>query len=214
MTLATRTQTRGEETANSISHGIAFLGAIAATPILIAHAVRQDNTGFIVGSCIFSATMILLYLTSTLYHAMPAGDTKRTLKKVDHSMIFLLIAGTYTPYTLGVIEGAWGWSLFAVVWGIALVGVWLKIVNRMSHPVISSGLYILMGWLIVFAFKPLVEQTTKTGVMWLAAGGMAYTVGVIFYARSSRMKYAHFIWHLFVMTGTACHVLALCHHRG
>jgi len=214
MNPAQRTQSPGEEIANSISHGVAMLGAVVTTPILILHAIRQENTGLVVGSCIFGVTMILLYFTSALYHAMPAGKSKRVLKIIDHSMIFLLIAGTYTPYTLGIIQGAWGWTLFGIVWGLALIGVLLKAANRMSHPFVSSGLYILMGWLIVIAFKPLVEQTTRAGVIWLAAGGLAYTTGVIFYASSARIKYAHFIWHLFVITGTACHVIALCLHRG
>jgi len=214
MNSAKRAQTPGEERANSISHGMAMLGAIAATPVLILHAIRQENTGFVIGSCIFGATMILLYFTSAFYHAMPVGETKRRLKIMDHSMIFLLIAGTYTPYTLGVIQGAWGWTIFGMVWGLALIGVLLKTANRISHPFISSGLYIVMGWLIVIAFKPLVEHTTKAGVLWLTAGGLAYTIGVVFYATSARIKYAHFIWHLFVITGTACHVVALFLHRG
>lgn len=214
MTRTKRIQTPGEEMANAISHGLALVGSVAVTPILILHAARLSNPGFLVGSCIFGVTMMLLYLASTCYHALPAGKAKRTLKVIDHSMIYLLIAGTYTPYTLGVIQGAWGWSLFGVVWMLAAIGIMLKSTNRLNHPFLSSGLYVLMGWLILIALGPLVEQTTRQGIIWLAAGGVAYTAGVIFYAGSSRFKYAHFIWHLMVLAGTACHVTALLLHRG
>jgi len=208
-TAARRVQTREEEIANSLSHGLGLIAALVATPFLIEHAVRRGDMGFIVGASIFAATMVLLYLASTLYHALPIGRAKRVFRVIEHSAIFLLIAGTYTPFTLGVLRGAWGWTLLGLVWGIAVAGVTLKALNRMSHPVLSTGLYLLMGWLIVIAAHPLSERVPASGLLWLVAGGLAYTVGVFFFAFDSRLRYGHFIWHLFVMAGTACHYFAV-----
>lgn len=204
-----REQSRGEEIANSLSHGLGLAAALVATPVLIQHAIRHGDAGFIVGVSIFAATMVLLYLASTLYHALLAGRAKRVFRVIEHSAIFLLIAGTYTPFTLGVLRGAWGWTLFGLVWGLAVAGVTLKALNRMSHPILSTGLYLLMGWLIVIAAHPLSERVPSSGLLWLVAGGLAYTAGVVFFAFDSRLRYGHFIWHLFVMTGTACHYFAV-----
>jgi hemolysin III len=204
-----RDQSREEEIANSISHGIGLVAALVATPFLITHAIRQGDTGFIVGASLFAATMVLLYLTSTLYHALPIGKAKRLLQVIEHSAIFFLIAGTYTPFTLGVLRGAWGWTLFGLVWGLAVVGVLLKAFNRLSHPIVSTGFYLLMGWLILIAINPLYARVPASGLLWLVAGGVAYTTGVAFFAADSRLQYGHFIWHLFVMAGTACHYFAV-----
>lgn len=208
--LPKREQSRGEEIANSISHGIGLAAALSATPWLFLHAARLGDTGYIVGTSLFAATMVLLYLASTLYHALPVGKAKRVFRTIEHSTIFLLIAGTYSPFTLGVLRGAWGWTLLGLVWGLAIAGVALKAFNRMSHPVISSGLYLLMGWLILIAVNPLYARVPTQGLLWLLAGGVAYTVGVAFFAADERVRYAHFIWHLFVMAGTACHYVAVC----
>lgn len=204
-----RAQSREEEIANSLSHGFGLLASLAAAPFLVLHAVRQSDAGFIVGAGIFVATVVLLYLASTLYHALPVGRAKRVFRVIEHSAIFLLIAGTYTPFTLGVLNGAWGWTLLGLVWGIAVAGVTLKALNRLSHPILSTGLYLLMGWLIVIAAHPLSERVPASGLLWLVAGGLAYTLGVIFFALDSRLRYGHFIWHLFVMAGTACHYFAI-----
>lgn len=128
---------------------------------------------------------------------------------VEHAAIFLLIAGTYTPFTLGVLRGAWGWTLLGLDWGLAAVGVALKALSRMSHPMLSTGLYLLMGWLIVIAAEPLSARIPVAGLLWLVAGGLAYTLGVIFFALDARLRYDHFIWHLFIMAGTACHDFAV-----
>jgi len=208
-TASTRKQSRGEEFANSLSHGLGLIAALVATPFLIRHAARQGEVGFIVGASIFAATMVLLYLASTLYHALPAGRAKRVFRVIEHSAIFLLIAGTYTPFTLGVLRGAWGWTLLGLVWSLAAAGVLLKALNRMSHPILSTGLYLLMGWLIVIAAQPLSARVPISGLLWLIAGGLAYTLGVIYFALDSRLRYGHFIWHLFVMAGTACHYFAV-----
>jgi len=204
-----RVQSREEEIANSLSHGFGLIAALAASPFLIMHAVRDGDARFVVGASIFAATMVLLYLASTLYHALQVGRIKRVFRVIEHSAIFLLIAGTYTPFTLGVLHGAWGWMLLGLVWGLAVAGVALKTLNRMSHPVLSTGLYLLMGWLIVIAAQPLSARIPASGLLWLVAGGLAYTLGVIFFALDSRLRYGHFIWHLFVMVGTACHYFAV-----
>lgn len=204
-----RSQSPGEEIANATSHGLGLAAALVATPFLIAQATRQGDAGFIAGASIFAATMVLLYLASTLYHALPGGRAKRVFRVIEHSAIFLLIAGTYTPFTLGVLRGAWGWTLLGLVWGIALAGVALKTLNRLNHPVVTTGLYLLLGWLIVVAAHPLAARVPVPGLLWLIAGGLAYTVGVVFFALDSRLRYGHFVWHLFVMAGTACHYVAV-----
>jgi len=204
-----REQSHAEEIANSVSHGIALVAALAASPLLILHAVRHGDPGYIVGASIFAATMVLLYLASTLYHALPIGRAKRVFRVIEHSAIFLLIAGTYTPFTLGVLRGAWGWTLLGLVWGLAIVGLALKVLDRMSHPIVSTSLYLLMGWLVLIAINPLAARVPTSGLLWLFAGGVAYTAGLVFFAFDSRLRYGHFIWHLFVMAGTACHFCAV-----
>lgn len=198
----------GEELANSVSHGIGLIAAIAAIPFLIRAAVERGTVGGIVGASIFSASMVLVYLTSTLYHAIPGPRAKRVFRVLDHVAIFLLIAGTYTPFTLGVLSGPWGWTLFGLVWTLALAGVVLKSARGMRHPKLSMALYIAMGWLIVIAIRPMWLLMPGWGLFWLAAGGIAYTAGTAFYA-AKRLRYSHLVWHLFVFTGTACHVVAV-----
>jgi hemolysin III len=204
-----RGQSKGEELANSISHGVGLIAAIAGIPFLILHAVRDGEARSIVGVSIFAVTMVLLYLGSTLYHALPPGKAKEVFQIIEHSAIYLLIAGTYTPFTLGVLHGAWGWTLLGLIWSFALAGVLLKILGRMSHPVISTGLYLLMGWLIVIAADPMYARLPAPGIALLVAGGVAYTAGVAFFVTDARLRYGHFVWHLFVMAGTACHYFAV-----
>lgn len=207
--IVSRDQMRGEEVANSVSHAVALLAAVGGTPVLIVHAARHGSAASIVGVSVFSATAILLYLASTLYHALPAGKAKRVFRVLDHSAIFLLIAGTYSPFSLGVLHGAWGWTLFGLVWSLAVIGVVSKTVGRTSHPILSTGLYLLMGWIVVIAVQPMVAKVPLAGLLWLLAGGLFYTAGVAFYATDSRLRYGHFAWHLFVMAGTACHYFAV-----
>ncbi|MBC8469763.1 MAG: hemolysin III family protein [Planctomycetes bacterium] len=203
-----RAQSHREEIANSVSHGVAFLAAVAVSPVLIVSAVQRYSPSAIVGASIFAFTMVLLYITSALYHILPGSKAKRVLRILDHSAIFLLIAGTYTPFTLGVLRGAWGWTLFGLVWGIAVVGVALKSIGGVRYKKLSTLLYLAMGWLIIIAVKPLWLNMPSQGLFWLAAGGVAYTAGVGFYA-AKRIPYAHFVWHLFVIAGTACHFIAV-----
>jgi len=204
-----RDQSLGEEIANSISHGLGLVAALVGIPFLIVHAARQGGAGYIVGASVFSTTVILLYLASTLYHALPAGKAKRVFRVMEHSAIYLLIAGTYTPFTLGVLHGAWGWTLFGVVWGLAAIGVTLKAVEKTSHPILSTALYLLMGCVVVIAIDPFLARVPTAGLIWLIAGGLSYTVGVAFFATDSRLQYGHLIWHLFVIAGTVCHYFAV-----
>ena len=203
-----RSQSVGEEIANSVSHGLTLMVAVASVPFLIASARHQSAASF-VGTLVFATTMVMLYLASTLYHALPKGRAKRLFCKLDHGAIYLFIAGTYTPFALGALSGAWGWSLFGVVWLLAAIGITLKALDRLSHPWLSTGLYLAMGWLVVVAAVPLVERVPLPGVMWLLAGGLAYTVGVIFFVFDSRIRYSHAVWHAFVAIGTACHFVAV-----
>ena len=206
--MSERSQTLGEEIANSISHGAGLAAALVATPFLVSAAARTGGTAEIVGGSVFMATAILLYLTSTLYHALPRNRAKGIFQVLDHGAIFLLIAGTYTPFTLGVLRGAWGWTLFGLVWGLAAAGVTLKAVAKVRYPRLSTAFYLAMGWLVVIALRPLWLAVPLPGLAWLLAGGLAYTAGVVFYA-SDRVRFAHFIWHLFVLGGTACHFVAV-----
>ena len=202
-----RPQTLGEEIANSVSHGVGFLAAVATLPVLVISALG-DGPAAVVGAAIFGTTMALLYLTSAVYHALAPNRAKCVFQIIDHAAIYLLIAGTYTPFTLGVLRGGWGWTLFGLIWGLAIIGIFLKSVRGIRYPRLSTAVYLAMGWLVVIAAKPLLLTVPAWGLFWLAAGGVAYTAGVGFYA-ATRMRYSHLVWHLFVLTGTACHVVAV-----
>ena len=204
-----RHQSLGEEIANSVNHGVGLLSALVVTPFLIVSAVARGDAAFIAGACVFALSMVALYGASMVYHALPRNRAKQVAQQLDHGAIFLLIAGTYTPFTLGVLRGAWGWTLFGLVWALAVTGVALKATNRIRHPHLSTGLYLLMGWLVVIAIKPLMASMPAAGLAWLVMGGVAYTAGVVFFAADARWRYAHFVWHLFVMAGTSCHFVAV-----
>ena len=207
-TFAEREQSLGEEIANSVSHGVGLLAAMAAAPFLIMDAVRRGPAAAVIGASVFAFTVGLLYLVSVLYHALPRNRAKRILQMLDHSAIYLLIAGTYTPFTLGVLRGAWGWSLLGIVWSLALLGVVFKATSGVRHPRFSLGLYLAMGWVILVAIKPLWLLMPTAGLVWLFLGGVAYTAGVPFFA-AKRLRYSHFVWHLFVLAGTVCHFIAV-----
>lgn len=204
-----RDQSRTEELANSISHGLALFAAILGTPFLVLHAANKGDAVYLAGASLFCASAIFLYLSSVIYHALPLGTIKKFFRLVDHCAIFLLIAGTYTPFTLGALRGSVGWMLLAAIWCLAAAGVTLKLFGKASHPLISTGLYLLMGWLVVVAIEPLLSSVLLDGVLWLLAGGIFYTAGVAFYATDSKLKYGHAIWHLFVVLGTVCHYFAV-----
>jgi hemolysin III len=202
------TQSRAEELANSISHGLGLAAALVAAPFLVVTASRQENALFLVGTILFVATLLLLYFCSTVYHAWPQTRLKCVLQLIDHSAIFLLIAGTYSPFTLGPLRGAWGWAIFALVWILALFGVLMKLRSGLRRKKLSLFLYVGMGWLILVAARPLAVAVPVETLLWLFGGGIAYTGGIIFFV-DERRRYNHFVWHLFVLTGTLCHFCAV-----
>ena len=207
--LPERDQSPGEEIANSVSHGVGMLAAITATPVLVVAVVQRGDSANIVGASVFAATMVLMYCTSTIYHALPKNRVKQVFQILDHGAIFLLIAGTYTPFTLGVLRGSLGWTLFGLVWSLAVIGIMMKIVFGTRYPRFSTFLYLGMGWLVVIAAKELWLLMPAWGLIWLVAGGLAYTLGVAFFVFDERVRYSHFIWHLFVLAGTSCHFIAV-----
>ncbi len=201
----------GEEIANSVTHGIGVLLAILGLVMLVVFASLHGNAWHIVSCSIFGWTLLLLYLSSTLYHSIPSPKIKRLLRVFDHSAIYLLIAGTYTPFTLVNLRGPWGWSLFGIVWGIALLGIILKLTPYAQLRGVSTTLYLIMGWTVIIAIKPMLAVLAPTGFTLLLLGGLAYTFGVIFYAWK-RLPYGHAIWHLFVLAGSCCHFFAVFYY--
>ena len=207
--LPRRTQSDGEELANSISHAIGLVGAIIGTPVLLLAALRHANAFFLVGTIVFIMTMLLVYFGSTLYHAWPQTPVKSFLQVMDHSAIFLLIAGTYTPFALGPLRGAGGLTMLGIVWTLALFGVVMKATRgALRHRKLSMTLYLGTGWLGVIFIRPLALAVPWSAVLWLVVGGIAYTAGTLFFA-NERLRYAHFVWHLFVLAGTSCHFAAV-----
>jgi hemolysin III len=203
------TQSTGEELANSISHGIGFLAALIGTPILLLAALNHGSSAFFIGTIVFTVTMLLLYLGSMLYHAWPQTRGKSLLQILDHSAIFWLIAGTYTPFTLGPLRGVWGWTLLGLIWALAVFGMIVKVTRgTLRHRKLAMSLYLGMGWLVLIAIRPLAVAIPVSALLWLLAGGVAYTAGVLFFV-NERLRYGHFIWHLFVLAGTGCHFTAV-----
>lgn len=203
-----RPQTVGEEIANVVSHGLGLLLAVAALPILVWQAVRVGTGRDVVAASVFGATMIGLYLVSTVYHAMPPGRAKVWLNRLDHAAIYVFIAGSYTPFTLGVLRGSWGWVLFGIVWAMAVFGVVVKLLDRLRHPLVSTALYLVMGWVALVAAVPLFDRLPGAGLAWLVAGGLSYTLGAVVFLFDERVRYAHFVWHLLVLGGSVCHFFA------
>jgi hemolysin III len=197
-----------EEIANAITHGIGLLLSIAGFVVLLVLAALRGTAWHIVACSIYGATLICLYAASTLYHAVISPRVKRALRIFDHSAIYLLISGTYTPFLLVSLRGPWGWSLFGVIWGLALAGVLFKFWFVERFAILSTAVYIAMGWLVVIAAKPVITHLPLTAIIWLLAGGLAYTGGVIFFA-AKRIPYSHAIWHLFVLAGSICHYFAV-----
>src|SRR5262245_19910703 len=186
-----RPQSRGEELVNSAIHLLGLLAAAFGLPLLVQAAVERGEPSSVVGASVFGATVIVLYLASTIYHALPEGRAKRLFLVLDHSAIYLLIAGTYTPFTLGVLRGGWGWALLGVVWGLAVLGILAKALGGLRRRGLSTAIYVLMGWIGVIAYEPLGRLVPAAGIWWLVSGGLAYTAGVIFFATDSRLRYGH-----------------------
>lgn len=198
----------GEEIANSVTHGVGVVLSIGGLAILTAFASVLGNAWHIVSSSIFGASLILLYASSTLYHSIQLPRVKRVLQVIDHSAIFLLIAGTYTPFTLVTLRGAWGWTIFGVVWGLAVTGIIFQVTRLRKWPVISLALYVGMGWVVIVATKPLLAAIDLRGLLLLLFGGLSYTAGIVFYVWR-RLPYHHAIWHMFVLAGSALHFFAI-----
>jgi hemolysin III len=197
-----------EELANAVTHGVGLILSIAGLIILIVLAAMRGTAWHIVSCAIYGTTLVCLYAASALYHGIPSKRLKRALKIFDHCAIYLLIAGTYTPFLLVNLRGPWGWSLFGVVWGMALVGIVLKFWFVDHFQILSTTVYLLMGWLAVIAVRPIYLLVPATGLVWLAAGGLLYTVGVVFFVWK-RIPYNHVIWHVFVLVGSTCHYFAV-----
>lgn len=197
-----------DEVANTATHGLGMALSIAGLCVMVVYASLQGGAYRIVGASIFGASMVALYLSSTLYHVSRRPRLKQVFRVLDHSAIYLLIAGSYTPFTLISLRGGWGWSLFGVIWGLAVCGVFLKIFFVGRFQALSVAVYLAMGWLAIIAFKPVLAALPTVGFLWLAAGGIMYTVGVVFYAWR-QMPYHHAVWHLFVLAGTACHFVSV-----
>lgn len=197
-----------EEVANGISHGLALLLALVAMPFLVVSASRAGSTRFTIGAAVFGVSMVVLYLASTLYHSLTHERAKHFFRQVDHCAVFLLIAGSYTPFTLGVLRGPWGWTLLGIVWGLAAAGIVIKVLTGTRYWWLLMSLYVGMGWLAIVAIKPILALVPPPGIGLILAGGIAYSGGLAFFA-AHRIRYHHFIWHLFVIAGTTCHYLAV-----
>ncbi|MEO8576455.1 MAG: hemolysin III family protein [Gemmatimonadales bacterium] len=204
----------GETIANSVTHGVGLLGSLVAFPLVIAAALDREDPIQVIGAWIFAVSLLLLYAASTVYHSFPRSPATRVLRVIDHSAIFVLIAGSYTPFALGPLRGPWGYSLLVAVWMLAIAGIVMKSYRRLSKPWISTSLYIGMGWLSVVAIRPLITHVGAAGVWWLLAGGLCYTGGVFFYATDKRIRYGHAVWHVFVLAGSTCHFFAVLWHSG
>lgn len=202
---------RLEERYNVLSHGLGVLLSIAGLVIMLIFAAEQGNALKIVCASIYGASLILLYLASTVYHAMRGRAGERKLRLLDHAAIYVLIAGSYTPYTLIGLQYAWGWTIFGVIWGLALLGVLFKLRFGHKYPRLSTWTYLAMGWLIVVAIVPMIERFPPGIWPWIVAGGLSYSVGVIFFTWEG-LKYNHAIWHLFVLGGSICHFFGVLLH--
>lgn len=212
--MSERIPTAGEELANCLSHGVGLLASLVALPLLALNAWWRQDAWQLVGATVFGVTLVLLYAASTGYHLLrPGSRAKQRFRLFDHAAIYLLIAGTYTPFTLGVLRGPWGWSLLAAVWTLALAGIALKIRVGFRYEWLSTAVYLVMGWLVLVALRPLVAQIGFAGFGWLLAGGLSYSVGVVFFA-AKRLRFAHCYWHGFVLLGSACHLVAVVLYAG
>ena len=198
-----------EELANAVTHGVGFVASLIGLPILVVAAASRGERAALVGVSVFGAALVALYAASTLYHAVSHPTLKQRLRVLDHACIYLLVAGTYTPFTLGVLRGRWGWTLFGIVWTLAALGVLFKVLfGGGAMAKLSTAVYVAMGWVVIIAIKPLVAAMDSAGLMLLVAGGLLYTGGVVFYV-DKRRTWSHPVWHLFVMGGSVCHYFAV-----
>ncbi len=204
-------QSAGEEIANVVTHMVGAALGIAGLSVLVVGASRHGDASRIVSFSIYGLTLVLLYLASAFYHGVRSPRVKHLLRLFDHAAIYLLIAGTYTPFTLVSLRGPLGWTIFGLIWALAIAGVLLKVLHFERVHVLSTVLYLLMGWLVLFAIRPVIDAVSMRGLLWLAAGGLAYTIGVVFYVWH-RLPYAHAVWHLFVLAGSIFHFFAIFYY--
>jgi hemolysin III len=197
-----------EELANALTHGAGMLASVAGGAVLIVLASLARRPSLIVGVSIFVTTLVALYTASTLYHFARSPALRARLKVLDHAAIYLLIAGTYTPFMIDAVRGGWGWSLFGVIWGLAMVGIALKLVFTGRFRLLSTAVYVGMGWLVLIGIVPIARALSTTTLVWMVAGGIAYTAGTPFY-HALRIPYAHAVWHVFVVAGSVCHAVAI-----
>jgi len=197
-----------EEKINIISHAIGFILSIVALVLLVTHATQHGDVWHLVSFSIFGASLILLYAASTFYHSAKKPGLRNRLNIIDHASIYVLISGTYTPFTLVTLKGAIGWVIFGISWGLALTGIILKLFFTGKYNLMSTIMYVLMGWVIVFAIKPLINNLPLAGLLWLVAGGISYTIGAILYG-IKKIKFNHTIFHMFVLTGSFCHFMSV-----
>ena len=198
-----------EEFANFLSHGFGFLlAAFVGVPILVTSALRGHSGWQLIGGLVFGLSLVLVYASSTLYHLLPIGRVKAYFRLVDHAAIFVLIAGTYTPFALGPLRGPWGWSIFAAAWTLAALGIALKLHLGFRHEYLCTLVYLFMGWMVLAIIQPLIAQIGTAGFLWLLAGGLSYSLGVIFFVWQ-RLHYSHLYWHGFVLLGSICHFVAV-----
>lgn len=207
----TRSQTQGEELANALSHGFGAVLAAVFSPQMITRAL-EAGTVHAAAAAVFCVSMILLFSVSAAYHWAPTGPLKDMLRRFDHAAIFLFIAGSYTPFMLGTVAHHGGRWVLAIVWVVAAFGMVAKCVNRLTHPILSTSLYLALGWISVVILKPLIVHTPPTGVILLVAGGVLYTLGAIVFHLDDRYRYAHFVWHLLVLSASACHFVAVLNY--
>jgi len=201
--------TLGEEITNAILHGLGALLSIAALVLCVAFSAFHGNGYAVVSSCIYGSTLVILYMMSCLYHSFKINNTKRVFRIIDHCSIYLLIAGTYTPYTLVSLNGSLGWTMFGIIWGLAIFGIFLNAIDMNKYKVLSMILYLTMGWAVMFTFRPLLKAVPIGGIYLLLAGGIIYTIGAIFYGIGRKYKYMHSIWHFFVLTGSILHFFSI-----
>lgn len=208
LTTACRPQSPGEEVANSLSHGLGALLAAVFSPQLIANAFRSGSIHGLAAS-VYCASMILLFSVSAAYHWLPPGRTKDLLRRLDHAAIFLFIAGSYTPFMLGSLAEEGGYWILALVWLVATVGTVAKCANRLTHPFLSTALYLGLGWVSVFILKPLIAEIPAEGLTLIVSGGLLYTLGAVVFHLDDRIPYGHFVWHLLVLGASGCHFVAV-----
>lgn len=201
-----------DELFNVATHGLGLAASIAIFPLLLLLGARHGDTGVQVGVVIFGVALIAVYAASTIYHALPTGPHKDLWRRLDQVAVYVLIAGTYTPFTLGALRGPWGWTLLTVIWVVAIVGIVMKVGLRLHKPVIENVMYLGMGWMVVIATAPLARTIGWGGLAWLLGGGIAYSVGIIFLIRQGRLRYGHCAWHVFVLVGSACHAIAVANY--